>query len=233
MDKLDKTNKDKTTNVINAIMPFDTENCVKYKGNYLEGYTSEKRDINVSNIEDKVDTELKDIARHALNEELTFYDRGVRWDNQNLDIKGKQWVSAYLPVWLYSYQDQKQVLHYVAVNARTGATMGSIPMNKVKIGLLASIFLIIGLIGTLAMNSWVPVIVGLIAAIVFFFSKVSKYRNASARHTYEKDTKHEITNLQSVDNLLRRKTNLSNSSMTGANNKSVLGERVQVKKDEE
>ena len=32
-DKLDKGNKNKTTNVINSIMPFDTENCVKYKAN--------------------------------------------------------------------------------------------------------------------------------------------------------------------------------------------------------
>jgi ribosomal protein S27E len=105
IDKLDKDNKSKTTNVINAIMPFDTENCVKYKGNYLAGYTSEKRDINISNIEDKVNQELQDIARHALNQDLKKYDAGVDWENEKFEIKGKQWVSAYLPVWLYSYQD--------------------------------------------------------------------------------------------------------------------------------
>ena len=46
-DKLDYNAKDKTTNVINAIMPFDTENCVKFNANYMKGYTSEKRDSNI------------------------------------------------------------------------------------------------------------------------------------------------------------------------------------------
>lgn len=69
-DRLNKKNKNKTNNIINAIMPFDTENCIKYKGNYLVGYSSEKRDINISNIEEKVDKELKDVARHAINKEI-------------------------------------------------------------------------------------------------------------------------------------------------------------------
>ena len=49
-DKLNKGASDKTTNVINAIMPFDIENCVKYNANYLKGYTSEKRDTNIDDL---------------------------------------------------------------------------------------------------------------------------------------------------------------------------------------
>ena len=73
LDKLDKKSRSKTTNVINSIMPFDTENCVKYKGNYLEGFTSEKRDVNVSEIEDKVNAKwenyLYDKEYHKKQEE--------------------------------------------------------------------------------------------------------------------------------------------------------------------
>jgi hypothetical protein len=43
VDKLNTGASDKTTNIINSIMPFDTENCVKWNANYLKGYTSEKR----------------------------------------------------------------------------------------------------------------------------------------------------------------------------------------------
>ena len=75
-DKIKKSDTN-TNNVINAIMPFDTENCVKWN------------------------------ARHAANTSLTMYDRGVRWEEERLDIKGTQWKAAYLPVWLYSYQEVK------------------------------------------------------------------------------------------------------------------------------
>ena len=49
-DKLNKGASDKTTNVINAIMPFDIENAVKWNANYLKGYSSEKRDTNVEQL---------------------------------------------------------------------------------------------------------------------------------------------------------------------------------------
>ena len=238
LDKLNKNNKDKTTNIINSIMPFDTENCVKYKANYLAGYTSEKRDINISNIEDKVDSELKDVTRFALNNEMSFYNRGIKWENEDLKVNGKQWVAAYLPVWLYSYLDQNKVLHYVAVNARTGETMGSVPMNKSKIlrtafliDLLILIALTILYFVTKSSGIWVLLIL-LLSGVFFYTAQVSKYRNKGARHTYEKETKHQITNMKEKDNLLDHKTGLSNSSMIGANNTSIKGEYTKVNIEE-
>ena len=48
-----------------------------------------------------------------------------------MDVGGSRWVSMYLPVWLYSYyQENTQMLHYIAVNARTGETMGSVPVSQ-------------------------------------------------------------------------------------------------------
>ena len=50
-DKLNHKSNDKTNNIINAIMPFDVENCVKWNANYLRGYSSEKRDTNIEQLE--------------------------------------------------------------------------------------------------------------------------------------------------------------------------------------
>ena len=232
MDKLD-TSSAKTNNIINSIMPFDTENCVKWDSNYLKGYTSEKRDVNVDQLRPLVQEQSKDVARFAANESLKQYDRGVRWDSQELDIKGQQWKSAYLPVWIYSYlqkKGDKNVLHYVAVNARTKETMGSVPIHMPKLflmsALLETIAIIIAILFTtykiLADNSkfaWILAITG----IVFFIIKYSKYRNKGARHHHETETKKEIRNLRKLDNLVRRKTGLSNSRMSGANNTKVSG----------
>ena len=233
-DKLDKDNKTKTTNVINSIMPFDTENCVKYKANYLAGYSSEKRDINISNIEKKVEKELTDITREKLNEEIKFYDRGVRWDNEEVTFKGKQWISAYLPVWLYSYQDPSKVLHYVAVNARTGETMGSIPMNKKKLAIiswaitLVIIALSVILAKTTGATAWYVCIIFALAGPIYNGSKKGKYRNAAARHKYEKETKCSITNVKKKDELKEELKELTSSIMDDSNNHKIEGEDAEV-----
>ena len=224
-DRLNTTNKEKTNNIINAIMPFDIENGVKYNANYLKGYTSEKRDTNTSQLSSLIDVQSKDIARHAANETLKFYDRGVKWDSESLSVKGQQWQAAYLPVWLYSYQQikgNKKLLHYVAVNARTKETMGSVPIHMPKLVIISLIVEIIGLfimIGAESDMGWLFIIAG----VIYFLAMLARYRNAGARHTYEKETKREMANMKQVDDFIKSKKGLSNSRMTGANNTSVYG----------
>lgn len=223
-----KNSSDKTNNVINSIMPFDIENCVKYNANYLKGYTSERRDTNVEGLKELVDIQSKDIARITTNDTLKEYDRGVVWQQEELDVKGQQWKAAYLPVWLYSYQQvngDKKVLHYVAVNARTKETMGSVPIHMPKLIGVSFLVEILGIIGMLFIDfdyNWLF----LLSGIIYYLIMYSRYRNASARHTYEKETETKMNNLQKVDRLLQRKTGLTNSSMQGANNKKVNGQKT-------
>lgn len=224
-DRLNKKSSNKTNNVINAIMPFDIDNCAKYNSNYLKGYTSEKRDINVEDLKNIVDVQAKDIARHKANETLTNYDRGVAWSKEDFYIKGEQWSAAYLPVWLYSYQQvsgDKKVLHYVAVNARTRKTMGSVPIHMPK---LIGISAFVEVLGILAMvftdfdYNWLFLLSGIIYFLIIYF----KYRNSNARHKYERDTKSQMSNLRKVDNYIERRTGLTSSTMSGANNNTVNG----------
>ena len=228
-DKLDTQSKNKTNNVINAIMPFDTENCVKWDANYIKGYTSEKRDTNIDQLRRLVNEQSKDISRFSANESLSFYDRGVRWDREELDVKGQKWKAAYLPVWLYSYQEKKgnkSLLHYVAVNARTKETMGSVPVHKPKLVLISAMVELVALIAAIfisrSINKDWPWIF-LIAGIIYFAVIYGKYRNKGARHSHEKETKTNITNLRKVDNFVKKEKGLSNSRIKGANNRKVSG----------
>lgn len=224
-DKLDKKSKDKTTNVINAIMPFDTENSVKFDANYMRGFTSEKRDTNVDQLRDIVNEQAKDVARFAANNVSKKYDRGIRWSQEQLDIKGQQWKAAYLPVWLYSYQEvkkNKKILHYVAVNARTKETMGSVPIHMPKLLFVSALLELLGLILMLFVDSDYSAVF-LLLGVLFYFVMLAKYRNKSARHTYEKETKTKMENLRQVDNFVKKRTGLRNSTMEGANNKRVNG----------
>ena len=231
IDKLDKQAKDKTTNVINAIMPFDIENCVKYNATYLKGYNSEKRDTNVEQLKPLAESQAKDIAKFAANDTLKDYDRGVAWSTEQITIKGEQWKAAYFPVWLYSYQQEKgdkKILHYVAVNARTKETMGSVPIYMPKLIGISAIVEIFGILAMLYVDSdysWLFLFVGLIYFLIMF----NKYRNKDARHKYESETKKEMSNVKAKDALVEIRKGLTNSRIKGANNTTIRREGFTTK----
>lgn len=235
-DRLDKKNNTKTNNIINAIMPFDTENCVTFESNYLVGYTSEKRDVNISNLKDKTDAEVKDVIRASLNNSIKKYNRGVNWKKEEVDTKGTQWIAAYLPVWLYSYREKSgntEVLHYIAVNARTKETMGSVPLDKSKLFLVSLIIEIISIIlyfmifGGDDFSLW-TFLFALAPGFIYYNAIHTKYRNQDKRHTYEKETKNTISNLVQNDSYIEDRKGLSSSTILGKNNDLVAGDHVKL-----
>jgi hypothetical protein len=129
-----------TNNIINTILPFDTKNAVKWNASYLVGYTSEKRDRDVQQLMPRLQEQMLSIARARMLPSVQRYGRGVRWERERLDIAGTRWVAMYLPVWLYAYHQTGRgggLLHYIAVNGRTGEAMGSVPVQQWKLILSA------------------------------------------------------------------------------------------------
>ncbi len=235
-DKL-QDNSNKTNNIINAIMPFDTENSVKWDANYLKGYSSEKRDTNIEQLEGWTKAQAKDIARYKANDSIKQYDRGVCWQSEEFDVKGEQWKAAYLPVWLYSYQEVKnsgkKMLHYVAVNARTNETVGSVPIHMPKLLAISAIIEIIGVIlGTMILKEsdgegfgTIIALAGFLCGIIYYFVMYGRYRNKGARHHHESETKANISNLSKSDRFIRSRTRLRNSTMSGANNHRITNRK--------
>jgi len=129
-----------TNNIINAIQPFDTKNALQWNASYLNGFTSEKRNVDVEALRPRLEDQLLSITRAQVESSVRRYDRGVRWEQEQLEVHGTRWVSMYLPVWLYSYHQPGSnggMLHYIAVNGRTGETMGSVPVQQWKLLLAA------------------------------------------------------------------------------------------------
>ena len=226
-DKLNTNNDTNTNNVINAIMPFDMVNCVKWDANYLKGYTSEKRDVNVEELSGILEEQAKNISKFSCNETLQYYDRGVRWDEEQLDIKGQDWKAALLPVWLYSYMEikkGKKLLHYVAVNARTKEVMGSVPINMPKLFIISAIIeiIFICLIPYVDSDDGAQFLL-LLPGIIFYYFMYSRYRNKEARHKYELETKNKISNIQQKDVFIEERKKLRNREIIGCNNKTIKG----------
>ncbi|MBP5634289.1 hypothetical protein J6X09_01160, partial [Candidatus Saccharibacteria bacterium] len=117
-----------SNNIINAILPFDTENAVAWNADYLRGYASERRNVDTDSLKEVVALQTGDVARRYIKEAAPQYDRGTHGENEHLKVNGSKWKAAYLPVWLYSYKPEKESrIYYVAVNARTGETVGCVP----------------------------------------------------------------------------------------------------------
>ena len=141
-ERADMNTSVNTNNVINTIQPFDTENALRWNASYLTGFTSEKRDSDIAELQPELEHRLLSIARHQVEPSVQRYDRGVRWERERLDVHGTRFVSMYLPVWLYSHKDDrggkgKGMIHYIAVNGRTGEVMGSIPVSHGRLLALA------------------------------------------------------------------------------------------------
>lgn len=128
-----------TNNVINAILPYDIKNAVTYNSNYLGNFTSEKRTLNIKQMDEYVKHQFLSIARSKATQSAALYDRGIRWEEEGLDVHGTRWVAVYVPVWLYSYyvptSPTTGFTHHIAVNGRNKKTMGSIPVSHIKLTL--------------------------------------------------------------------------------------------------
>jgi len=194
-EKLDHRSSNRTNNIVNAIKPFDAENSVAWNANYLTGYTSQKRDLDVGDLQGVVTEQSREIGTVGIHDTLTGNASGTKWRRRDVDFKGKQYHAAYMPVWLYSYQmeDSKDagMIHYVAVNGRTGKASGSVPLDKRKLLLYslliaAATFFLIGLPG-----------------LIFYLVMLSRYRNFNARHHYETETTSNVENMQRSETLIR------------------------------
>ena len=208
-EKLKHRSSQRTNNIINAIAPFDTDNSVVWDANFMTGFTSQKRDINVSELAGLVQEKANDIASDVvMTQTMTAKSRGVRWINRDMVFKGKQWRSAYLPVWIYSYQQNRSggrnKIHYVAVNGRNQKTMGSVPLDVARLFIASAIIAIaLGGVMFLAFEA-LGVVLGVLVGIIFFAVINGRYRNANAIHDYVRKTTRNMNNLISNDTRIRQ-----------------------------
>ena len=227
-ERINRYEKNTTNNVVNAILPFDTENCIPFKANYLIGYSTEKRDMNIKDLEEKVSTQISDICRLAINKDLKFFDRGIKWEKEDIKDVGKKYIAATLPVWLYTYVNKtkkKEVKHYIAINGRTKEINGSIPLDMKKLFLISSLIETFSIGLCLIIYILLPTLffmgtfIILISGFVYFLVIYLRYRNKRARHFYESETKYRLHNIIRNEEFIKHKYNLSHSYMYGANNK--------------
>ena len=122
-------------NIISAASPFDYEESKPLEGRYLRGYIAETIDFAGTDINKGLREKLINVAKYAILKDIAYYDRGVRWDQTQIDITSVDVSYIYLPLWVYIYKKRDKGVeqyYYVALNARTNEVAVHLPLDADK-----------------------------------------------------------------------------------------------------
>ena len=218
-DKLNQNSVINTNHIINSILPFDTENAVAWDPRYLKGFSCEVRDVNVENLKTRLDYQIADIAMEQVKTMVIDTMKTCSLDKWELKYVGRKWKTALFPVWLYSCRGpgfgKKRKIHYIAMNARTGELMGSVPIRKLFWNVVMFGPLVVAVIltsfGILHGMTWKQAAGWILVALIIFFvtsfignMRADDYTNKNARHDYKKDTKVTALNLKNNDSYVKK-----------------------------
>ena len=176
-----------------------------------------KRNGDIIDIRPSVYSHVKSIINHTSNNWIKGFNRGVHWNEEKIDIQGEHWQAAYLPVWLYTYNDfdgEEEILHYIAVNGQTGETMGSVPYSRKTAKLAHTLQVLITIAITIIFPPSIVITIFIFLAFILAFpNSESLYRNEYARHDYEHETPIEILNIKEHDNHIKDLVGINNHFM--------------------
>jgi DNA-directed RNA polymerase subunit RPC12/RpoP len=125
--------KNLSDKLVAAVQPFDLSKSIDFKTQYLNGFLTEKRDIEFSEIKEEVVNNLEDCATNLLRSTINGY-AGVSNVQSAQTVQKLDEDYVLLPIWMVTYREQgNDSLFYYAMNGQTGKTAGVLPVDKSKL----------------------------------------------------------------------------------------------------
>ena len=116
--------------VMDLMEPFNYDQMVEFKPQYLSGFYAEKYNMTSDLVENRAKQRMKEDATAMMKESYAGYNniRPLRNDIQVKDAKANY---GYIPLWRYKYSyKEKEYPFYV--NGQTGKIIGTPPISKAK-----------------------------------------------------------------------------------------------------
>lgn len=147
--------KNAKVKMVESVQPFPLEQSQPFHSQFLAGFQAEKRDIEISELNQELSSELKGYGNDLLEDTISGYST-VYNKQSHLQIDKQQQRYVLLPVWLVTYNNQQDASenpkpYYYAMNGATGKVSGKLPINTFKLtlfslsmGILALIAVLIG-----------------------------------------------------------------------------------------
>lgn len=127
--------------LVEGVLPFETEKMVPFSMGYLSGFMAEKRDMESHMFTPEAEREVRDYTVQNLTSSITGYS-SFRVKNSDTGIRDAKWQYALLPVWVMTYRHkEKGKTYYFTMNGQTGKICGKLPVDQGKMWkLFAGIF---------------------------------------------------------------------------------------------
>lgn len=138
--------------LIKRIEPFDTNNSIEYKPEYVSGFVSERYSIGVKSAwekaKDYIKTKLRSAVRSKIKSEKNADD--VRNLTMSTTFSNITYKYLMLPVWISSFKYNGKVYQFY-VNGQTGKVGGKAPVSPYKVAV--AVIIVIAIVVILAMLS--------------------------------------------------------------------------------
>lgn len=121
--------------IMDLMAPFDYNQLVEFKPEYMSGFYAEKYNMTSDLIENRAREKMNNDAKNILHSTYSGYNN-VRINRQNI-VAERAWADyGLLPVWkyIYNYKDQDYPFY---VNGQTGKIVGTAPLSKSKVWVYA------------------------------------------------------------------------------------------------
>lgn len=122
--------KNKDKDILKYVCPFDGSEFVPFSMSYLSGFFAEKRNVEINEIENDVDSKLKSFSAERLKN--TINEVNVTVENSSVTLGEKNWSYNLLPVWVLNYKHKDKNYIY-ALNGQTGKLYGELPVSNGKL----------------------------------------------------------------------------------------------------
>ena len=125
--------------LMEAIEPFNYDECKPYNPAYMAGFCAEQADDNKADLDSRAETRVQQAMKEKARSAFVGYS-SVKALNEDNRITQHSSEYVMMPVWLLNvkHEDKKYTF---AVNGQTGKVTGKLPIDKLK--LFLSIFVVL------------------------------------------------------------------------------------------
>lgn len=118
-----------------GIMPYDFSKMRDFNMGYLSGFLAERRDIEQSAVQGKMQSEMREAAQKLMRETIEYSSTTV--ENFHVVPRKEEWLYCLLPVWTVTYKGKDGKVYYYSMNGQTGEVCGELPIDYKKVTLVS------------------------------------------------------------------------------------------------
>lgn len=121
-------------NLMDAIEPFDYNDCKEYNPAYMAGFVAEQKDDDEQELASRAEQKATSAMTENAKSQFAKYSQ-LRTISDNHTISDQKQEYAMLPVWVLNVKHNDKKYTY-AINGQTGKIVGKLPMDKLKLFLI-------------------------------------------------------------------------------------------------